>query len=68
MLFGVLAIREWPILINHLEKAGFVNRGGQGSQRNYLHESGIALIHSGKPGEDVKPYQEKLLRQKLKEV
>ena len=55
-------------LIKDREDAGFVNRGGKGSHRNYLHEKGVALTISGKLGDDAKPYQEKLVRQKIEEV
>ena len=55
-------------LIKDLENAGFVNRGGKGSHRNYLHEKGVALTISGKLGDDAKPYQEKLNKQKIEEV
>ena len=55
-------------LIKDLEDAGFVNRGGKGSHRNYLHAKGVALTISGKLGDDAKPYQEKLVRQKIEEV
>jgi predicted RNA binding protein YcfA (HicA-like mRNA interferase family) len=55
-------------LIKDLENAGFVNRGGKGSHRNYLHENGVALTISGKLGDDAKPYQEKLIKQKIEEV
>jgi len=58
-------IRE---LIRDLEKAGFVNRGGKGSHRNYIHESGLVLTISGKLGDDAKPYQEKLVKQKTAQV
>jgi len=58
-------IRE---LIRDLEKAGFVNRGGKGSHRNYIHESGVVLTISGKVGDDAKRYQEKLVKQKIAEV
>jgi predicted RNA binding protein YcfA (HicA-like mRNA interferase family) len=58
-------IRE---LIKDLEKAGFENRGGKGSHRNYIHPSGIILTISGKPGDDTLPYQEKLVKQKIYEV
>jgi predicted RNA binding protein YcfA (HicA-like mRNA interferase family) len=57
-------IRE---LIKDLELAGFVNRGGKGSHRNFSHISGVVLTISGKLGDDAKPYQEKLVRQKIKE-
>ena len=46
-------------LITDLEKAGFANRGGKGSHRNFLHPNGIRITISGKPGADAKPYQEK---------
>lgn len=55
-------------LIKDLEDAGFVNRGGKGSHRNYLHPIGVVVTISGKPGDDAKPYQEKLVKQKIKEV
>jgi predicted RNA binding protein YcfA (HicA-like mRNA interferase family) len=55
-------------LIKDLEKAGFVNRGGNGSHRNFLHKKGVALTILGQLGDDAKPYQEKLLKQKIEEV
>jgi len=58
-------IRE---LIKELEKAGFVNRGGKGSHRNYIHNIGIVVTISGKLGDDVKPYQEKQVKQKIQET
>lgn len=58
-------IRE---LIRELKKAGFVDRGGKGSHRNFIHEKGVVLTLSGKLGDDAKPYQEKLVEQKIKEV
>ncbi|MGR0481407.1 MAG: type II toxin-antitoxin system HicA family toxin [Candidatus Electronema sp. V4] len=60
-----LKIRQ---LIKELEQAGFVNRGGKGSHRNFLHEKGIAVTISGGLGDDAKPYQEKLVRLKIEEV
>jgi predicted RNA binding protein YcfA (HicA-like mRNA interferase family) len=56
-------IRE---LINSLKMAGFVNRRGKGSHRNFIHAAGVVLTISGKPGDDAKPYQEKLVKQKMK--
>jgi predicted RNA binding protein YcfA (HicA-like mRNA interferase family) len=48
-------IRE---LIADLEKAGFVDRGGKGSHRNYVHPKVARPITiSGKPGDDAKRYQ-----------
>ncbi|MGA1824856.1 MAG: type II toxin-antitoxin system HicA family toxin [bacterium] len=55
-------------LIKDLEKAGFVNRGGKGAHRNYMNEQGIVCTISGNLGEDAKPYQEKMVKQKIKEV
>jgi len=55
-------------LIKDLESAGFINRGGKGSHRNFLHKKGAALTISGKLGDDAKPYQEKLVKQNIKEV
>jgi predicted RNA binding protein YcfA (HicA-like mRNA interferase family) len=59
-------IRE---LIRQLERAGFANRGGKGSHRNYLHpECRFPVTLSGRDGDDAKPYQEKAVRQALKEI
>lgn len=49
-------IRE---LIRDLERAGFANRGGKGSHRNYLHPRGVRITVSGGLGDDAKPYQER---------
>ncbi len=49
-------------------KAGFVNRGGKGSHRNYEHPNGARVTISGNLSDDAKPYQEKLVKQKLGEV
>ena len=50
-------IRE---LIAELEKRGFINRGGKGSHRNFLHSTGTKLTISGKSGDDAKKYQENI--------
>ena len=55
-------------LISMLEKAGFANRGGQGSHRNYLHPSGVKITISGKPGNDALKYQEKEVKNVISEV
>ena len=57
-------IRE---LIKKLEKAGFRNRGGKGSHRNYLHPKGVAITISGKLGSDAKNYQESEVKRKISE-
>ena len=54
-------------LIKELEQAGFVNRGGKGSHKNFIHPKGVVLTISGKPGDDAKHYQEKEVANKIKE-
>ena len=54
-------------LIKELEQAGFINRGGKGSHRNFIHPKGVVLTISGKLGDDVKHYQEKEVVKKIKE-
>jgi predicted RNA binding protein YcfA (HicA-like mRNA interferase family) len=58
-------IRE---LIRDLERAGFVNRGGKGSHRNYLHPRGLRITMSGGMGDDAKPYQERDTSKALREA
>lgn len=58
--------RKLRQLIKDLEKAGFINRGGKGSHRNYLHPKGIVITISGNLGDDSKPYQEAEVKQKIK--
>jgi predicted RNA binding protein YcfA (HicA-like mRNA interferase family) len=55
-------IRE---LIRELEKAGFRNRGGKGSHRNYRHPKGLTVVVSGKPGADARKYLVKEVRQAI---
>lgn len=55
-------------LIADLKNAGFADRGGKGSHRNFVHYKGIRITISGKEGDDAKPYQEKAVRQALEEV
>ena len=57
-------IRE---LIQKLKKAGFVNRGGKGSHRNYLHPGGARITLSGNLGDDALKYQEKEVLSKINE-
>lgn len=52
-------IRE---LIAELKSAGFLDRGGKGSHRNFKHPVGVRITLSGKLGDDVKPYQERAVR------
>ena len=58
-------IRE---LIRDLEAAGFVNRGGKGSHRNYVHKNVARPITiAGKPGDDAKQYQERAVARAIQE-
>ena len=52
-------------LIADLEKAGFVNRGGKGSHRNFTHAKGLRVTISGSAGDDAKHYQERDVRRAL---
>ena len=56
-------------LIEQLEKAGFRNRGGKGSHRNYIHPDGSRPITvSGNLGDDAKRYQERAVAKALREI
>jgi predicted RNA binding protein YcfA (HicA-like mRNA interferase family) len=57
--------RKLRELIADLEKAGFVNRGGKGSHRNFIHPLGYRVTLSGQSGTDAKHYQEKEVRRKI---
>ena len=54
-------------LIKQLEKAGFQNRGGKGSHRNFIHPKGLAITISGKVGSDAKKYQQAEVKRKISE-
>jgi predicted RNA binding protein YcfA (HicA-like mRNA interferase family) len=55
-------------LISELEKAGFVERGGKGSHRNFKHPEGARVTLSGSPGEDALPYQQREVRRAVRSV
>jgi predicted RNA binding protein YcfA (HicA-like mRNA interferase family) len=58
-------IRE---LIADLRRAGFVQEPARGSHRKFRHPKGVTAILSGhKEGADAKTYQERQVRQKIKE-
>lgn len=58
-------IRE---LISELEKAGFINRGGKGSHRNFIHPLITKpVVLSGKAGDDARKYQEKAVEAAIEE-
>jgi predicted RNA binding protein YcfA (HicA-like mRNA interferase family) len=45
-------------LVADLERAGFINRGGKGSHRNFVHPRVAEPVTiSGKAGDDAKAYQ-----------
>jgi predicted RNA binding protein YcfA (HicA-like mRNA interferase family) len=48
-----------------LEKAGFENRGGKGSHRNFIHPKGLRVTVSGNTGHDARHYQEREVRRAL---
>ncbi len=55
-------------LIRALESAGFVNRGGKGSHRNFRHPKGLNITISGGPGQDAKRYQVKDVKRAIEIV
>jgi predicted RNA binding protein YcfA (HicA-like mRNA interferase family) len=56
-------------LIRQLEDAGFINRGGKGSHRNFVHPHVSKIITiSGKENDDAKRYQEKAVKMAIKEA
>ena len=59
-------IRE---LIRQLKAAGFEDRGGKGSHRNFLHPHyPMPVTISGREGDDAKHYQEKAVKQALEGI
>ena len=56
-------------LIRDLKKTGFIDRGGKGSHRNFVHPALTKPVTvSGNEGDDVKHYQEKAVQLAIKEV
>jgi len=56
-------------LISDLEKHGFMNKGGRGSHRNFVHiKYSYVVVISGQSGADAKRYQEKIVEKAIKEV
>lgn len=55
-------------LVAELERAGFVNRGGKGSHRNYVHPKVAKPITiAGALGDDAKRYQVRAVRAAIEE-
>jgi predicted RNA binding protein YcfA (HicA-like mRNA interferase family) len=60
-----LKIRE---LIEELESAGFSDRGGKGSHRNFVHPKlAKPVTISGKTGDDAKQYQVRAVKRAIEE-
>ena len=56
-------------LISELERAGFENRGGKGSHRNFVHPAVPRPVTlSGNSGDDAKRYQIRAVRLALEEL
>jgi predicted RNA binding protein YcfA (HicA-like mRNA interferase family) len=65
---GIVVPRKVRELIADLFKAGFVDRGGKGSHRNFTHPKVVKPITiSGGAHEDAKRYQEKAVRIAIEE-
>lgn len=65
--FDITVPKKLAVLLMDLAKAGFVNRGGKGSHRNYEHPSGYRLTVSIHKGE-AKPYQQRDIEQAVAAV
>lgn len=56
-------------LIAALQREGFVDRGGRGSHRNFVHPKVREPVTiSGASGDDAKPYQVKAVAAAIKEA
>jgi predicted RNA binding protein YcfA (HicA-like mRNA interferase family) len=58
-------IRE---LESRLQRAGFFREPGKGSQRTWVHDTGVQLTMSGKAGDDAQHYQIKKTNDALRQV
>jgi predicted RNA binding protein YcfA (HicA-like mRNA interferase family) len=73
-LFAETTERHWSVppkireLIRDLEKAGFVNRGGKGSHRKFVHPRvQKPVVISGNTGDDALDYQQKAVHRAIQE-
>jgi predicted RNA binding protein YcfA (HicA-like mRNA interferase family) len=64
----VLMPRKIRQLIAELERAGFANRGGKGSHRNFEHPAGARVVLSGKTEADAHHYQERAVQRGIREA
>jgi predicted RNA binding protein YcfA (HicA-like mRNA interferase family) len=55
-------------LVAELERAGFINRSGKGSHRNFVHPKvSKPITISGAPGDDAKHYQVRAVKRAVEE-
>ena len=55
-------------LIAELKAAGFLNRGGKGSHRNFVHPKVTKPVTlSGRAGDDAKQYQQRAVKRAIEE-
>ncbi|HOW76064.1 MAG TPA: type II toxin-antitoxin system HicA family toxin [Candidatus Competibacteraceae bacterium] len=55
-------------LIEDLQRAGFINRGGKGSHRNFTHPKvNKPVVISGQSGDDAQRYQENAVQAAIEE-
>lgn len=55
-------------LMAALLRAGFIDRGGKGSHRNFVHpRCAMPVTIAGAPGDDAKPYQVKQVQAAIEE-
>jgi predicted RNA binding protein YcfA (HicA-like mRNA interferase family) len=67
-LNGGVVPRKVRELIRELEQAGFSDRGGKGSHRNFVHPKVQKPVTvSGKPGDNAMQYQERAVRLAIEE-
>jgi len=61
--------RKIKELIRNLKQAGFVDRGGKGSHRNFVHPNiSTPVTIFGKSGHDARKYQEKNVEKAIEEA
>lgn len=61
--------RKIKQLIKELEKAGFINRGGKGSHRNFVHPKVAKPVTiAGKIGSEALHYQERDVQKAIEEA
>ena len=66
---GSAVPRKVRELVAELERAGFVNRGGRGNHRNFVHPRvSRPVTISGKLGDDARQYQIRAVRLAMGEL